>query len=102
MTGAALQNIALFPFAEYWWFYLAFTAAVILLLVLDLGLFHRKAHTVSFSEAGMWVVIWVAMAMAFCYGLYSYSLSAFATDRRARRSGRAAGCCRPTDRSASA
>jgi len=68
---------ALFPFDQYWWFYLAFTAAVVLLLVLDLGLFHRKAHTVSFKEAGTWVFVWVTMAMLFCWGLYSYSLVTF-------------------------
>jgi tellurite resistance protein TerC len=79
---SALPEISLFPFEQYWWFYLAFTAAVLLLLVMDLGLFHRKAHTVSFSEAGTWVFVWVALAMLFCYGLYSYSLTAFAHDAR--------------------
>ncbi|HEU0124171.1 MAG TPA: TerC family protein [Bryobacteraceae bacterium] len=82
MTPAQLQSISLFPFAEYWWFYLAFTAAVLLLLVLDLGLFHRKAHTVSFAEAGTWTIVWVLMALAFCFGLYQYSLGQFAQDVR--------------------
>ena len=78
----AVERIALFPIEQYWWFYLAFTGAVLLLLVVDLGLFHRKAHTVSFSEAGTWVFVWVALALLFCYGLYSYSLMAFANDPR--------------------
>ena len=82
MTAAALPDVSLFPFEQYWWVYLAFTAAVLLLLVVDLGLFHRKAHVVSFSEAGTWVFVWVALAMLFCYGLYSYSLAAFANDAR--------------------
>jgi hypothetical protein len=30
----------LFPSIEYWWFYTAFTAFVLLLLALDLGVFH--------------------------------------------------------------
>src|SRR6187401_565874 len=77
-----VERIALFPIEQYWWFYLAFTGAVLLLLVVDLGLFHRKAHTVSFSEAGTWVFVWVALALLFCYGLYSYSLMAFAHDPR--------------------
>jgi tellurite resistance protein TerC len=76
---------ALFPFDHYWWFYLAFTAAVLLLLVLDLGLFHRKAHTVSFKEAGTWVFVWVAMAMLFCWGLYAYSLANFGNPVVARQ-----------------
>ena len=82
MTADLPPNVALFPFADYWWFYLAFTAAVLLLLVMDLGLFHRKAHTVSFKEAGLWVFVWVAMALAFCYGLYSYGLWVFPRDPR--------------------
>ena len=68
-------DAVLFPFEQYWWFYLAFTAGVLLLLVIDLGLFHRKAHIVSFAEAGTWVFVWVAMALLFCYGLYSYTLT---------------------------
>jgi len=82
MTTAALPDVALFPFEQYWWFYLVFTAGVLLLLVMDLGLFHRKAHTVSFKEAGLWVFVWAALAMLFCYGLYSFSLDAFAHDAR--------------------
>ena len=31
----------LFPFAEYWWFYAAFIGFVLVLLALDLGVFHR-------------------------------------------------------------
>ena len=45
------MNVSLFPFAEYWWLYLAFTGLVVLLLVVDLGVFHRKAHVVSLREA---------------------------------------------------
>ncbi len=36
----------LFPFAEYWWFYAAFTVFILSMLALDLGVFHRKEHTV--------------------------------------------------------
>jgi len=82
MIAAALPNVPLFPFAEYWWFYLAFTAAVILLLVLDLGVFHRKAHTVSFTEAGTWTVVWVSLALLFCFGLYRYAMETFPENAR--------------------
>ena len=37
----------LFPFADYWWFYAAFTAFVLGLLALDLGAVsytHLRAH----------------------------------------------------------
>src|SRR5690349_14831429 len=43
-----------FPFSEYWWLYAAFTGAVLVLLALDLGVFHRDAHRVRFREALAW------------------------------------------------
>src|ERR1700755_1101458 len=67
----------LFPFADYWWFYLGFTLFVLLMLALDLGVFHRKAHAVSFREAASWTVVWVALAMLFGAGFYYYAASKF-------------------------
>jgi tellurite resistance protein TerC len=70
----------LFPFAEYWWFYAGFTAFVLLLLALDLGVFHRHAHAVSFGESVTWSVVWVATALAFNYGFYLYAAGTFGPD----------------------
>src|SRR3989304_1957928 len=44
-------NVPLFPFADYWWFYAAFTGGVLLLLALDLGVLRRDAREISFREA---------------------------------------------------
>ena len=74
--------IQLFPFSEYWWFYLAFIGLVLLLLTLDLGVFHRKAHTVRFREAATWSVIWITLALLFCFLLYQYALWKFPQDPR--------------------
>jgi tellurite resistance protein TerC len=52
------------------WFYVGFTAFVLVMLALDLGVFHRKAHAVKPREAGMWVAIWMSLAMLFAVGLY--------------------------------
>src|SRR5262245_57631725 len=71
-----------FPFADYWWFYLAFTGFVLLLLALDLGVFHRKAHAVSMREAGVWSAVWMTIALAFNYGFYRYAAWQFARDPR--------------------
>lgn len=71
-----------FPFFEYWWLYAGFTAFVLLLLALDLGVFHRKAHAVSFREAGLWSVIWIVLALAFNFGLYQYASWKFQHDPR--------------------
>jgi TerC family integral membrane protein len=67
----------LLPFAEYWWFYAGFTAFVLVLLALDLGVFHRHAHAVSFRESVTWSVVWVATALAFNYGFYLYAAGTF-------------------------
>jgi tellurite resistance protein TerC len=47
--------------------YALFIAAVILFLALDLGLFNRKAHRISFKEALGWTALWFSMAMAFAF-----------------------------------
>lgn len=67
----------LFPFADFWWFYAAFTVFVLAMLALDLGVFHRKAHKVSFKEASLWSVIWVSLALLFNVGFYFYAASIF-------------------------
>jgi tellurite resistance protein TerC len=72
--------MTLFPFADFWWFYLAFTGFVALLLALDLGVFHRKAHAVSFREAAGWSVVWIGLALAFNYGFYRWVLWKFPHD----------------------
>ena len=74
--------IELFPFSEYWWFYLAFVGLVLLLLALDLGVFHRKAHAVRFREAAIWSVVWMVLALLFCLLLYQYALWKFPQDER--------------------
>ncbi|MCU0239762.1 MAG: TerC family protein [Pyrinomonadaceae bacterium] len=74
-----MDNI-LFPFAEYWWFYLGFTAFVLLMLALDLGVFHRKAHEVSFKEATTWSIVWISLALIFNGLFYYYTVDKFGSD----------------------
>ena len=42
-----------------------FILFVLVMLGLDLGVFHRKAHAVSVREALVWSVVWVALALMF-------------------------------------
>lgn len=70
----------LFPFENYWWFYLAFTGLVLVVLMLDLGVFHKEAHEVSIKEATIWTGVWVGLALAFNYFFYRYALWRFTTD----------------------
>lgn len=74
--------MSLFPFAEYWWFYLAFTGFVLLMLALDLGVFHRKEHEVSFREATIWSLVWISLALAFNFLFYRYTLWKFPQDEQ--------------------
>jgi tellurite resistance protein TerC len=74
--------VELFPFSEYWWFYLAFIGLVLLLLGLDLGVFHRKAHAVSFRESAIWTAVWITLALLFNVALYQYALWKFPVDAR--------------------
>ena len=76
------MDTILFPFAEYYWFYAAFLAFVLLMLALDLGVFHRSAHEVSFKEATAWSVVWVTLALLFNVGLYYYAAWKFPQDAR--------------------
>ncbi|HEY7302606.1 MAG TPA: TerC family protein [Bryobacteraceae bacterium] len=74
----------LFPFAGYWGLYVAFAALVLVLLALDLGVFHRKAQAPSFGKATLWMSVWVALALVFCFVLYQYTDARFG-DVRAKR-----------------
>ena len=74
--------VELFPFSEYWWFYLTFVGLVLLLLSLDLGVFHRKAHAVGFREAATWSVVWIALSLLFNFALYGYAAWKFPQDAR--------------------
>src|SRR6266550_2264836 len=48
-----------------WTLWIAFNAGVALLLLLDLGLFHRRAHTISLREAALESAVWVALSVGF-------------------------------------
>ena len=49
----------------HWGFWLGFNLFVLLMLALDLGVFHRKSHQVSFKEALAWSAFWIALAFGF-------------------------------------
>jgi tellurite resistance protein TerC len=47
-----------------------FNALLLALLALDLGVFHRRPHLVSFREAALWSAFWVALSLLFNLGIY--------------------------------
>lgn len=74
--------MSLYPFAEYWFFYVGFTFFVLAVLAVDLGVFHRRPHVVSVKEAGTWTLIWIGLALAFNYFFYLFSKWKFQSDER--------------------
>jgi len=72
--------MTLFPFADYWWFYGIFLIFVFIMLALDLGIFNRKAHVVSFKEATVWSIIWVALALGFNFIFYQYATAKYGAE----------------------
>ena len=55
------------------WLWIGFNVFVLAMLALDLGVFHRKAHTVSITEASIWSIVWITLALTFNAGLYFFS-----------------------------
>ena len=54
------------------WLWIGFNLFVLLLLALDLGVFHRKSHVVSIREASIWSAVWIALALLFNLGIYYF------------------------------
>lgn len=52
------------------WFWVAFNAFVLLMLALDLGVFHKNLHAVSVKEALIWSGIWIFLALCFNSFIY--------------------------------
>jgi tellurite resistance protein TerC len=51
-----------------WW--VAFSVIVLVLLVLDLKVFHRKSHVIGLKESLLWTGFWISLALLFNLGIY--------------------------------
>lgn len=58
--------------AEKTIFWIGFNVFVLLMLVLDLGFFHRKSHEVKIKEALIWSGVWIILALMFNVGIYLF------------------------------
>ena len=65
--------ISLFDSANETVLFAIFGAIIILFLVIDLGLFNKKAHVISTKSALWQSVFWVAISVAFGYLIYVYN-----------------------------
>ena len=52
------------------WEWMAFMAIILFMLILDLGVFHKKVHKVSIKESLIWTAVWVALSMLFNFYIY--------------------------------
>ncbi len=52
------------------WIWVVFNIFVLIMLALDLGVFHRKAHVVGLREALLWSLFWIVLALLFNLGIY--------------------------------
>jgi tellurite resistance protein TerC len=74
---------SLFPLSEYWWFYLCFTAGILVLLTLDLSL-HRGAQAMPMKRAAAWTVGWASLAMGFAGALYWFTAARYPVETARR------------------
>lgn len=50
----------------------AFSIVVVIMLLLDLGVFNKKSHTVTNKEAIAWSLVWISLSMIFSGVIYYY------------------------------
>ena len=60
-------------FSEHPGLIITFVVAVIIMLLLDLGVFSKKSHSVSNKEAVTWSVVWISLSMLFSGLVYYYA-----------------------------
>ncbi len=54
------------------WYWVGFIVFVLVMLLLDLGVFHKKDTVVKVKEAILWSLFWITLAMIFNVGIYYF------------------------------
>ena len=54
------------------WLWVGFSLFIVFMLSLDLGLFNRKAHTITYREAAIWSTVWISLAAVFASLVFWY------------------------------
>jgi tellurite resistance protein TerC len=52
------------------YFWIGFHVFVFIMLALDLGVFHKRTHTVPVREAFIWSCVWISLALLFSVFIY--------------------------------
>ena len=54
-------------------FFAGFLSVVMFMLLMDLGVFHKKDKVVRFKEATVWTCVWIAVALCFYLFVYFFA-----------------------------
>lgn len=60
-------------FSEHPGLIIVFAVAVVIMLLLDLGIFNKKSHVVTNKEAISWSLVWISLAMIFSGLVYHFA-----------------------------
>src|SRR5436189_1667959 len=66
--------------------WVGFCAFILIMLAIDLGVFNRKPHEISYKNAAVWSAIWIALAMIFAgllFGPLGWELFGVARQQKA-------------------
>ena len=55
-----------------WWVWVIFHVFILLLLILDLGVFHRNQHIIHLKEALYFSIFYIALGLLFAWGMYYF------------------------------
>ncbi len=53
--------------------WVGFNIFVLIMLAIDLGIFHKKSHEISLKESLAWTFVWVFLALIFNTGIYFFA-----------------------------
>lgn len=65
MLAAAAPAAQGIPLNVPTWYWFAFCGATVVLLILDMTVFHRSSHEPTLRESAMWTVFWCSLALLF-------------------------------------
>ena len=60
--------------------WIGFHIFILIMLALDIGVFHKKAHVISVKEALWWSAFWIGLACLFAAGMWFYKSNVQATE----------------------
>ena len=60
---------------------IGFSAIVVFMLLLDLGIFNKKSHVISNQEAAIWSLVWIAISMIFSIFIFIVTDEKYALEK---------------------